>query len=97
MAVVGIGFTVNAVEETTLLAEVVTTIFPVWGVASVVTTICVAIFETIVQASPFNVTEVASLKFVPVIVIVIAAFEQAVLGVNDVITGPGAACVKYPK
>jgi hypothetical protein len=45
---------------------------------------------TISQDSPFNVTEVALLKFVPVIVMVVTAFGQALIGVNEVIAGPGA-------
>ena len=83
----------NAVALVALFAEVVTTIFPAWGVASVVNVRLVAVFVRvfIVQASPFKVTAVAEPKFVPVIVIVVAAFGHALAGVNEVIAGPGNA------
>ena len=86
----------NALPLVALFADVVTTILPACGVASVVIVILVAELAVIVHASPFKVTPVADSKFVPVMVIVVAAFGQALEGVNDVITGPGAAYVKYP-
>ena len=83
----------SALPLVALFAEVVTTILPACGVASVVIVILVAVFVTvlIVHASPFKVTEVAEPKFVPVMVIVVAAFGHAFEGVKEVITGPGAA------
>ena len=70
--------------------------FPACGVASVVNVRFVAVFVSvfIVHVSPFKVTEVAEAKLVPVIVMVVAALGQALAGVNEVIAGPGAACVK---
>jgi hypothetical protein len=57
----------------------------------VVTVILVDVLLVIVQASPFKVTEVAEVKFVPEIVIVAIVFEQVLEGVKEVIAGPGAA------
>jgi hypothetical protein len=82
---------VSAVGLVALFAAVVTTMFPACGVASVVTVMLVAVLLVIVQASPFKVTEVAEPKLVPVIVMVVTALGHALVGVNEVITGPGAA------
>jgi 1,4-dihydroxy-2-naphthoate octaprenyltransferase len=81
----------SAAALVALFAAVVTTIFPACGVASVVIVILVAVFAVIVQASPFKVTEVAEAKFVPVMVIVPTVPVQTLAGVNELITGPGAA------
>ena len=85
---------VNKVRAVGLVAEfadVDTIKLPACGVASVVIVILVAVLFVIVQASPFKVTDEADPKFVPVIVKVVAAFGQALVGVNEVITGPTAA------
>ena len=90
---VGKVYKLTAVALVALFAAVVTTIFPACGVASVVKVrlVAVLVLVFIVQASPFRVTEVAEARFVPVMVMVVAAFGQALVGVKEVMVGPGAA------
>jgi hypothetical protein len=53
----------------------------------IVAVICVLVLETIVTAVPPNVTAVAPVRFVPVIVTVLPC--PAMVGANDVIAGTG--------
>ncbi len=68
---------------------VVTVIFPVVAVAGTVAVICVAEFTVNVAVTPLNLTEVAPVKFVPVIVTFLPTGPN--VGVNEVIVGAGAA------
>ena len=88
---VGSVYKLNAVALVALFAAVVTTIFPACGEASVVKVRLVAVLFVIVHDSPFKVTAVADPRFVPVIVIVVAAFGHALVGVKEVMVGPAAA------
>jgi hypothetical protein len=64
---------------------VVTLMGPVVAPAGTVATICVAVFDVIVAVVPLNFTDVAPVRFVPVMVTEVPT--GPVVGVNDVIVG----------
>ena len=83
--IVGAGAKVNPVLVAVPPAVVTETV-PLAPVP-IVAEICVPVLETIVAAVPPNVTAVAPVRFVPVIVTVLPC--PVVAGVNDVIVGTG--------
>jgi hypothetical protein len=95
-----LGCVLLTVKLVVLVAEpagVVTLIGPVVAVDGTVAVIWVAEFTTNVAATLLNVTAVAPVKFVPVMVTDVPASPD--VGVNDVIVGqvPPPGTVKVPK
>jgi hypothetical protein len=92
------GGTVKLVRLDPVPPGAVTLIGPVVAVAGTVAVICVAEFTVnVVAATLLNVTAVAPVKFVPVMVTDVPASPD--VGVNDVIVGqvPPPGTVKVPK
>lgn len=86
------GMTVNVSAEVAVPPGVLMDTKPVVELAGTATLICVA--ETIVNvvvATPLNLTAVAPVKFVPVIVTLVPTFPDA--GLNDTIVGAVEAVI----
>ena len=82
----GVGLTVKLPAEVPVPPEVVTAIVPVVAPTGTVAVICVAELTVyVIAAVPLNVTAVAPVKFVPIIVI--DAPIQPDVGVKEVIVG----------
>ncbi len=81
--------TLNFVALVAVPPAVVTVILPVVAPAGTVVTIWVAVLDVIVAVVPLNFTEVAPVRFVPVMVTVVPTGPE--LGLNDVIVGVEAA------
>ena len=77
--------TVKFVALVAVPPAVVTVILPVVAPAGTVATICVAVFDVIVAVVPLNFTEVAPVRFVPVMVTEVPTGPE--VGVNDVMVG----------
>jgi hypothetical protein len=81
--------TVKFVALVAVPLAVVTVILPVVAPDGTVVTICVAVFDVIVAVVPLNFTEVAPVRFVPVMVTEVPTGPE--VGVNEVIVGTEAA------
>jgi hypothetical protein len=77
--------TVKFVALSAVPLAVVTLMGPVVAPAGTVVTICVALFDVIVAVVPLNFTEVAPVRFVPVMVTGVPTGPE--VGVNDVMVG----------
>jgi len=77
--------TVKFVALVAVPLGVVTVIGPVVAPVGTFVTICVAVFDVIVAVTPLNFTEVAPVRFVPVMVTVVPTGPA--VGVNEVIVG----------
>jgi hypothetical protein len=81
--------TVKFVALVAVPPAVVTVIFPVVAPDGTVVTICVAVFDVIVAVVPLNFTDVAPVRFVPVMVTDVPTGPE--FGLNDVMVGVEAA------
>ena len=77
--------TVKFVALSAVPLAVVTLMGPVVAPAGTVVTICVALFDVIVAVVPLNFTEVAPVRFVPMMVTGVPTGPE--VGVNDVMVG----------
>lgn len=80
------------VAEVAVPFGVVTLMGPVVAVVGTVAVILVEVFTVKVAATPLNVTEVAPVKFVPLMVTEVPA--DPLVGVNDVMVGPAGVTTK---
>jgi hypothetical protein len=81
--------TVKSVALVAVPPAVVTVIGPVVAVAGTAVTIVVAVLDVITALVPRNLTEVAPVRFVPVIATEVPTGPE--LGVNDVMVGAAVA------
>jgi len=86
---VGRALTVKLVALLAVPLGVITLMFHVLAPLGKTAVICVLLFTVNVAAIPLNVTLVAPVKLVPVIVTVVPELTQALLGVKLVIVGTG--------